>query len=282
MRALFFLSYIFMVLSCDTTREEFLYDKDDPEYRFAQQLAQSDCIEEARIFDRLEVLGDFVESGRLNRIYKVSQDENRKETIYIKVISTSSSQTRFAVNSVTDVDYRKIIVFDEKDHSDLMSFIKSASCDTNYSNNFSASGLESEDTLTLTWKKETIIVKDSSDDVDDEPEAYKRETDVYKFDDDVPLFFYFYNGSKTTTQKAQNEEEGEPQKSNLSITDVTNEVECNPSADDFNNGCDFSSSTINNLDICEIEINLDAYLSNEAGEELFDNTNGCDFLDSGV
>jgi hypothetical protein len=274
---------LFLLLSCDTTEDKYLYDKDDFEYAWAQALQAQDCIENATVFSALETAGSFETSGHLNKIYKVSQDDNDKVHVYLKITAVSALDMTIAVQS-SESQYNKLMVFEKTDHDALMTEFKIMSCNDLYSTYFSASGLSSDDKLSLTWKRESIYIVDSEDDDDDddEPETYDRQTDTYSIDKDLPLFFFFYSGSKTTNRITQKGESEVEKKSVLTITEVTSADECTIGNEDLDSNCNFEDIT--DLVQCDIVVNSESYLTHAYINQLVSltpATDECRFLESG-
>lgn len=273
--------FFLFILSCDETHEKYLYDEDDPEHPVVVQMAAAKCISSSSIFGALEDSKDFTDFE--DKIYKIEQDANEEVTLYVKLDNATATSIDIMVNSA-EGDYKKVVTFTEANHDDMMTEIQVMACNSTYDEFFSVSGLSSTDLMTLTWTKETIEVADDDDDSDDDPEAYVKRTDEMKFDNDYPLFFYWYNGSKEEEDLNDGDENPTTKKSNLTITEVTDEDECDPGDDDFNTYCDFSdTSTSNGFDACTVNVNTSQYTSNEANDELISlaSTSGeCELLES--
>lgn len=292
---LFFLPLI-LILSCDTVTEESLYDENDPEYEFLQALDALQCVNDSSIFAALDNAGNFESTGHLNKIYKINQDANDAVVLYVKVISVSSTLMQMVVNSAVS-EYQKIINFEKTDHDALLDVFEQAACNTKYEEFFSASGLDDTDTLNLTWSKETIDTVDNND-ADDDPESYYRQTDAYKVDRDFPLFFYYWNATKTTnilinndtsdndgTTEDTDKETEKP--SVITITDVTEEDECEEGNSSQSTGCQFLTTDYQSFVECDVTIDSDAYDTNTFENEfiLLSTASGssgtCTLLESG-
>lgn len=278
MNKLFGFLFCLFILSCDTVTEEYLYTSSDPEYALLKNLAYQECLSEASILASLDATGDFENTDELNRIYKITQDTDDAAEIYIKIITATATEMRLAVSpdASTDSAYKKIIVFEKTDHDALIDLLELISCDVDYKEQFSASGLDDNDTLTITWNKETIAVEDD-DDSDDEPEEYSRRKDVLKFDNDFPLFFYFYNAEKSAEIKSDEDSDDlKTPASKISFEEVTEADECDSGDSSFNNACDFSDTS--GFAVCNIAfktIPTSGYL-----DELFTTDASCKFLES--
>ncbi len=284
MKKFLYLFFMFLVLSCDTVEEIYLYDSDDPEHSILQTMAVEACIDDAEIFDALD---NFENSNLVGNIYKIEQDANDEETIYVKIMSVSASEIVMRFNSSSD-KYDKELTFTSDNHSDILSEIKTMACTEAYEDYFSTSGLDDNDSMTLTWKKETI----NSYDDDDEADDYLQRTDKYTIDNDYPLLFFFFNGVKTTVSKDEDDEEEETSTSNLTITEVTDEDECDDDTDndDYKVSCAFEAGDRgyddeNSFDEkdCTIAVNLSTYTSNRFDDELIsiEGDSDCELLESG-
>lgn len=254
---------IFFLYSCDTVEEVYLYDKDDPEYAELLAMQAAKCVSDANIFDALEGAGDFEGGDFLNRIYKITQDTQNARTIYVKVTGVTATEMTLKFNS-SDDSLDKVVLFEASDHNTLMDELKIMACTPDYDGNFSASGLSSNDSMTLKWSKETIVVKDD-DDSDDEPEEYDRRTDTYTFDNDYPLLFFYYNATKVSKVKDDKDSDDiKSSTSKITIKDVTDEDECKSSNDDFNSSCEFGHTT----PLCSVTIETGLYSSNRFSDEI--------------
>lgn len=265
------LVFLYFFVSCDTVREEYLYDESDPEYSDLILLEAQQCIDDSNIFDSLDSSGSFETSGHLDKIYKITQDDNSALKLYIKITAVSATSMTFVVNSI-DTQYQKIMAFEKTDHDNLLALIKTAACNSNYKSLFSASGLDSTSSMALTWSKETIETADSNDDSDENAEGYKRQTDVYTFDSSYPLLFFFYNATKTTNillDDGDIDTDDETQKvSEVTIEDVTSADECVEGGGSQNNGCKFEASDISGFANCNVEVSTTAFSSNSYDSEL--------------
>lgn len=265
MKFLVFFMLSFYILSCDTVEEKYLYKPGDKEYGWAQEIVQAECITESSVFNALETAGDFTNSDQENRIYKVVQDDGPNVTLYIKIISVSTATMELAVRSGKS-EYNKILIFDKVDHDALISELKNMSCNPAYKDYFSASGLDSSDSMNLTWKKETIGTPDSEDDDDIEPDVYDRRTDSYKITKTLPLIFFYYNGTKKSDRVTEKGQAKVEESSILTITEVTNEKECNITDSDFTQNCNFTDNS--DLTMCDVNVIPDSYKTHAYSSEM--------------
>lgn len=267
---------LFFILGCDTVTEEYLYTDKDPEHAILLAMQAAECVNDAEIFDRLEVAGQFETNGMLNKIFKISQDTQNQREIYVKVTAVTASDMTLVFNS-SENSLDKIVTFELTDHDSIMSELKIMACNTQYDKYFSASGLGNTDSMKLTWEKLTINEEDG-DDADDDPDRYDERKDTYTFDNDYPLFFFYYNATKVRTSKLDEDEDEKTSTSVITITEVTDEDECDEDEDDYNNNCEFDTVTRN----CGITVNTGLYASNAFSDEII-SANGdadCDLLDS--
>jgi hypothetical protein len=264
MNNLLCLFLIFSTLSCDTTEEFFLYDDSDPEYQYLKEMAIQKCVNDANVFDALDLAGDFENADQVGRIYKISQDTLISVDTYVKITSASATEMILEFNSDNNL-YDKILTFEKVDHNLILSELKVMACNDLYEEHFSASGLGSNDSMTLTWVKETVTIEDD-DDEDDIDEAYTKRTDKYTFDNDYPLFFFFYNAVKTGVKKNNNEDERSPVTINITITEVTDDEGC----DEYGNDDLTRSNFNNNFRSCALEVVLEKYKTNEYIDEILD------------
>lgn len=278
--------YMNLFLGCDAVMYEYLYDSSDTaEYAALKAMAAQKCIDDASIFDALDATGDFVNTGLLNKVYSITQDSAPEKILYMKISAVSATSMSVHVNS-GDNALDKTILFEKTDHDSLLSELKIMACSLDESTNFSSSGLDSSDKMTLTWNKESISVPDSADDTDDTPEAYQRRTDTLAFETAYPLFFYFYNGSKVATTKTQTADE-KSGTSKLVIKDVTATDICDASVDEdteieFDNDCNFEATTTALFPTCNLVINTGKYNSNAYTDTIlsFAETTSCSLLTS--
>ena len=266
MKIILLISLFFNILSCDTVEEEYLYKKTDAQYLWLQEMAAQDCINAANVFDALDAAGDFLNLGIENKIYKVVQDQATLTTLYIKITKVTATAVELTVNS-RDTQYQKVLNFEKSDHDNLLGKLKVLACDASLNANFSATGLDSNDLMTLTWKKETIITVDNEDE-GTEPQSYKRRTDVLAFDNDLPLIFYFYNASKSSKHLAESTAE-DPKtptevKSILTLSEVTTANECTSTLEV---ACNFSDTAA--FPRCNISDNTSVPKENPYDAELF-------------
>lgn len=264
MLTLFFIASI--ISSCDTVEEIYLFEKKDPEYAELLVMQAAKCVSEANIFDSLDGAKDFLNSGELNRIYKISQDTQNLREVFVKITNVTATEMELRFNSSDDT-LDKVVTFEVADHEALIDELKIVSCTTEYKDNFTASGLSSTDKMTLKWFKETIVVIDDDDD-DDEPEKYNRRTDTYTFDNDLPLIFFYYSATKTSKVMDDDSDDAKEKTSTskITITDVTGEDECNSSKDGYNLNCEFSLTS----PVCSVDVKTGLYGSNRFSDELID------------
>lgn len=188
----------FSILGCDETVDKYLYEEGDPEYSILQQMQAAECINSSKIFTTLEnTSGDL--ASFLGKIYRITVGSD--ETIIYMYVSTADASSMTVKLSSDDTDLNKNIIFTSADHTSLLDEIKIMACNSAYEDHFSSSGLSSTSSMSLTWNKETIIDSDVDDETDDY-EAYSRQTDKYVFNKEYPLFFYFFNGSRSFAKKA--------------------------------------------------------------------------------
>lgn len=248
------------IFACDTISEEYLFDEDDDEYDLARQLATSECVSEAKIFDVFDEQAEFENvSFEVNDIFRINQDANSTKEIYVKVISIDTTSMTLAFNSST-TDLKKVVTFEESDHEDIVSFLKDASCDDDYSSFFEASSLGSSSAMKFEWFKNTIIT-DDDDDSDSVPEEYEYVTETLTVSASYPLFFYFYNGTKKL-ERILDEDAEDPKQELTSVITVTkvadDDEDCFPDdEDDLKTTCDFSDTSA--FPNCTIEVDADAY-----------------------
>ncbi|MBT4792231.1 MAG: hypothetical protein HON90_11720 [Halobacteriovoraceae bacterium] len=267
--------FIFTIYNCDTVEEEYLYNSNSPEYADILAWAAQECVDNAEVFDALDTAGDFEGSGQLNRIYKITQDDHDSETIFMKIYAVSASEMQVIVSSSVKLDKR--IIFSKTDHDELLAQLKIVACSEEYKANFSASGLDNSDRMTLTWKKETVHTIDGDDD-DDVADKYSRQTDTLIFDRNLPLFFYFYNGTKTGDLKKAVASDKVTGTSKISIVEVTGTSEC---SDDERCNLLISITDTSSFPTCEIEINKNKFETNAYSDEFFSPaSSGCVFLES--
>jgi hypothetical protein len=274
---IFLLFTVSIISSCDTVEEIYLFDKKDPEYAELLVMQAAKCVSDAKIFDALDEAKDFLNSGELYRIYKISQDTQNLREVFVKITNVTATEMELKFNSSDDT-LDKVVTFEVADHEALIEELKIVSCTTKYSDHFTASGLSSTDKMTLKWFRETIVVIDDDDD-DDEPEKYNRRTDTYTFDKDLPLIFFYYNGTKTSNVMDDDSEDAKEKTSTskITITDVTGEDECDPSEDSYNLNCEFSLTS----PVCSVEIKTGLYSSNRFSDELIDMPDAnCNLLQS--
>ena len=134
--------------------------------------------------------------------------------------------------------------------------------------------------MTLNWKKETITVEDDPDDADDIAEAYEQRVDNFTFDNDYPLLFFYYSATKKSLEKENNTEEESSVTSTITISEVTDKDECDPTEDSFNSSCEFVSVTR----VCGVEVNLSKYTTNLHDDEILDisGDSDCKLLESAI
>ena len=244
--------------SCDKDETRYLYNKYDPEYDVMITAAAQECITESFFFSTFDVYAEFDSAiFKENKIYKIVQDDNPFVTTYVKVNMVNANDVSLIFSSTVN-DYDKILTFEESDHVSIGTFLKAAICNKNYSSYFtSVSGLGSITNMSFKWSKETITIADD-DDADDVPEVYSRRADEFNVNLNYPSFFYFYNGTKTYTYIPT---EGEAEKSSISkitITEVTNDEECDNDGTSDANECTtayFNAVTRN----CSLSVDDDAY-----------------------
>lgn len=267
---------LLLMFGCDTVTEEFLYDEDDDEYDTLLAMQAAECVDNAEIFDHLENAGDFENNGMLNKIFKISQDTQNQREIFVKITSVTSTEMTLVFNS-SENSLDKIVTFELTDHDEIMSELKIMACNSEYEKYFSASGLGNSDSMKLVWEKKTINVVDG-DDADDDPDEYDERKDTYTFDNDYPLFFFYYNATKARTSKLDADEEEKTSTSVITITEVTDEDECDEDEDDYNSNCKFDSVTRS----CGITVNTGLYASNAFSDEIIspDGDADCKLLDS--
>lgn len=253
----FFLS-LFFISSCDRIEEKFLFDEGDPEYELSRQLALNECISDNAIFGEFDEREDFTEIGiSVGDIFKISQDANSPVEIFVYVNSLSSSSMELIYSSSNDT-YDKIVTFETTDHADIVSFLEQASCDEDYSDFFTASGLNGSTSMNFTWRLETISQEDDDDD-DDDPEEYQYFTNELTVSKSFPLFFYYYNGKKTYEYVFTDGNDPTTTESTITITDVTDSDECENNNDDQDANCDFTDLDSSAFPNCNIEVDDDAY-----------------------
>lgn len=271
---------LFFLLSCDTSEEINLYDSSDYEYSYLQALAAEKCIEQASIFDALDLSGDFENSAQLDKIYKITQDSFAANSMFIKVSAVTATQMTLIVNSFNSV-LRKVITFEQADHDALLAHLELVSCSLLYSANFSASNLGGADTMSLVWRKESISVQDGDDD-NTEADSYQRQIDSLVFNRNYPLFFYFYNGTKQVNIKLDSATDEKTGTSTLAISEVTSSGECNAGDASYNEFCAFSDTS--EFASCDIVVSTasETYLRNSFGDDfIFMSGTGCEMLNSG-
>ncbi len=268
--------------ACDTTEEKYLYSKSDSEYATLLAMAVEKCINEANIFDSLNATGNFETAGMLGKIYKIVQDASPQVTLYTKIIAVSATEMQVAVNSA-DSSYDKIILFEKVDHDAILNELKIMACNSTYAGNFSAGGLSSTTAMSLTWNKRSITLIDG-DDADTEPDAYNDRKDAYTISTSFPLFFFYYNATKTKTIKAK-DTDAVVTTSKITITDVTEATECDPTdSDNFKLECDFSAGTTGTFTSCPLEVATGKYSTNAFGDEIINlgGLAGCNLLPSTI
>jgi hypothetical protein len=276
-KSLFFVLLFCAFSSCDTIEDIYLYDKDDPEYAELLVMQAAQCVNDANIFDALDIAKDFQNTDELNRIYKISQDTQNLREIFVKITAVSATEMELRFNSSDDT-LDKVLTFEVSDHEALIDELKIVSCTKDHADNFTATGLSSSDSMTLKWFKETIVVADD-DDSDDEPEKYNRRTDTFTFDNDFPLLFFYYSATKTSNVMDETGDDAKEKTSTSKITikDVTSEDECNASHDDYNLNCEFSLTS----PVCSVDIVVGAYGTNRFSDELISMPEAnCNFLES--
>lgn len=284
MKKWMYLLIIFIgAMGCDEFTEEYLYDENDPEYALALQLAEQECISGATIFNVLDTAGDFLNTEQEGKIYKISQDANNPTTLYVYIQQVTASAMTIAVNS-SETGYRKIINFTKTNHDELLAALKTMACNSLYDDYVSVSGLDDNDQAKLTWKRESIGKADD-DDADDIPELYDRETNVYVFDKDLPLLFYYWNAEKTSKRVLEEDAAEVETKSVITITDVTSEQDCdqdNSSSSIPITACDFNDVT--SFPTCDVTVNSTIFSTSSYGNNLISlsstNSKTCTLLQS--
>lgn len=199
--ALFSLS----IFSCDTEEKVYHYTKYDDEYEGLQEMKSQECIDESDVFAALEETNDFdTASFSVGQIFKITRTADEiTNTFFVKItaITSGSPDTMTMVLNGDGTTYDKIINYDGTDNDELLGVFEQASCNPKWEDYWSASGLGSNDSMTLSWKKETIVIADDQgsgdDDDDDDPEEYHKQTDKFTIDNDFPLFFHIYNATYT-------------------------------------------------------------------------------------
>jgi tRNA C32,U32 (ribose-2'-O)-methylase TrmJ len=88
---IFLLFTVSIISSCDTVEEIFLFDKNDPEYAELLAMQAAKCVSDAKIFDALDESKDFLNSGELNRIYKISQDTQNLREVFVKITNVTAT-----------------------------------------------------------------------------------------------------------------------------------------------------------------------------------------------
>lgn len=258
---LFLLLLVGIFSSCDKVTEKYLFDEDDDEYEWAQELALSECITDAAIFGEFDDAAEFDDSNfSVGDIFKIKQDDNEGVVIYAKINAINSQDMEIIFSSADD-DYRKIVTFEESDHEKLVDVFQTIACNDDYEDYFATSGLNSSTQMSFTWDLETILESDDDDDDDDDPEAYKYVTKELTVSKNYPLFFYFYNGKKSYEYVLEDGDEATTKESNITITEVTDEDECDNENDDQNDYCDFDDLDSSSFPICTVEVDEDAYSS---------------------
>ena len=86
MKKFLYLFFMFLVLSCDTVEEIYLYDSDDPEYSILQTMAVEACIDDAEIFDALD---NFEKFASLNGPNFYNLPPNKEK---LKLVSRTGAQ----------------------------------------------------------------------------------------------------------------------------------------------------------------------------------------------
>ena len=253
---------VLLFLSCDEFTEKDLYKSGDPEHAWLLQMAADKCVAEASIFNYLDEMKDFVGQGFLGNIYKVTQDKNPARTIYMYIYQTSATSMSVKLSS-NYTSLNKILVFEDTDHNDLMDEIKVMACSSQYKEYFSAGGLSSTGSMTLTWKKQTTTADSDTDTEDDD--IYNKRVDAYTFNSEYPLFFFYYNATKTTTSKATTSTTETPVESPsvITIAEISSD-DC----EDIDICDDMVDGTMSFTKTCNIKINTGLYSSNAFSDEI--------------
>ena len=254
----YLLCFLFF-LSCDTVEEVYLFNQNDPEYPLAEQLAISECINGNAIFSELDNQAEFDNVNfSVGDIFKVTQDANDEEVVFIKIQAINPTDMTLIYDS-SNPDLRKKLTFSESEHGNIVTFLKNASCNKTYAEFFEASGLGSTSQMSFSWEKQTILIPDDEDD-DTSPEAYRNVEESLNVNSSYPLFFYYYNGSKTYDYVLNEGDEEKTKASQLTLTEVTDSEECDEDGSDDNTYCQFSTLDTSAFPTCNLLADNDAYL----------------------
>lgn len=270
-----------LFLACDTVEEKYLFDENDAEYSRAQQLAINECTSGNAIFSSLETARDFANSQfEQDDIFKIVQDDNEATTIYVKITNIGASDMTLVYSS-DEEKYRKVLTFTETNHQDIENFLRLGSCDSDYEDFFKPSNLDSSTTLSFVWDKTTTIISDDEDDSDDKPEAYRDVTETLSVSTLYPLFFYYYNGSKSQKYVLNDGDEEKIKESKISITEVTSAEECDEDGTSDNEFCKFGSLDTSSFPTCTLTVDDDAYLVRSHDKKVIEiSGTDCELLSS--
>lgn len=246
MKKLAILLVPFIFVACDSVTERTIYSKYDPEWKLVADMQAKQCIEKSAILKKIAKYSDFsLTPFSVGDIFRIHQDTDNTKTIYVRVNSITATEMVFEYNNVDD-DYDKVAVFTKTEYLKLQSVFEDILCDPKYKSNFTVSAAGN-----FRWDKYKVIKPD--DDNDNVDEAFIDQRDNLKIDPNLPLFFYYYNGTKTLKKIAEVGAEEINSTSKITITNGAITETCIDGIEP----CVFTNTTTSNCTIAIEESAID-------------------------
>lgn len=255
MKKLFSFILLTFICSCGVQNEEYLYDKDDPEYQIFQQLEIQQCIDGSRIFKELDKTSDFARFGyREGTIFKIEETKSNSLK-FAKIVSIEEQTMRLEIRE--NFQTPKALVYTQQDNKDLLNSVSMGVCLNPQA--YKHSSLSSADKLVISSERTQILGSKSSD--------LNKVTEKYTLDKKIPLILHVFNGEKTIESVISGKRTVSNSSTNYKISEIS-QSECQQNAI-----CDFSIDT--STKTCYPSIDKDHYQKKGISDLLVNLTSNC-------
>lgn len=239
------------IIACDSVTEKTIYTVNDPEWDLVAALQAKQCVNKSSLFKEMTKYSDFSKSRfSVGDIFKISQDEDNPELVYVRVNAITATEIILEYNSSNN-DLKKIASFSNTEYEKLQIEFEEAFCQKQFEDFIQGSTSSGS----FRWRKYRQIEADDNDD-NDIDEAFIEVVENLKINFDYPLFFYFYNGTKAKTQILEDGGTENSFTSKITITKANDDENC----EDAEGACVFTGALVSNCSIAVDENAIDDFL----------------------